>query len=109
MSKVGNKFVKCFGSILIFGLLNFMKYSLFIAYLISVYFLWILISYLYTGTLTIDNWFIPVLQVIVGGVSSALFSKWYRSRFELIDSEVFVVFYVCMSFIVLCIDIIVFS
>lgn len=109
MRKVGNKVVGCFGSILIFGLLNFMKYSLFIAYLISVYSLWIIISYLYTGILTINNWFVPVLQVVVGGVSSALFSKWYRSKFELIDSEVFVAFYIYTLFFVLWTDIIVFS
>ena len=109
MRKVGNTVVISFGSFLIFSLLNLMKYSLFLLYSCLVYFLWILISYLYTGTLTNDNWFIPVLQVIVGGVSSALFSKWYRSKIELIDSEVFVVFYISAMVCVLWTDIIVFS
>lgn len=109
MRKVGNAVVISFGSFLIFSLLNLMKYSLFLLYSFLVYFLWIIISYLYTGTLTINNWFVPVLQIVIGGVSSVLFSKWYRSKIELIDSEVFVVFYISAMVVVLWTDIIVFS
>ena len=73
MRKVGNTVVISFGSFLIFSLLNLMKYSLFLLYSCLVYFLWILISYLYTGTLTINNWFIPVLQVVIGGIFLVLY------------------------------------
>lgn len=107
--KIGNKVVVSFGAFLIFSLLNLMKYSLFLLYSCLVYFLWIIISYLYTGTLTTHNWFVPVLQVVIGGVSSALFSKWYRSNSEFIDSEVFVAFYISAMVCVLWTDIIVFS